>query len=66
MADTEYFVPFYKICVKCYHDSDLNADCTECKGTGMVKVFIELEEYADLTGMSEEALHNLKCGLKEA
>lgn len=76
MSESEYYVPFYKTCPTCNGRGHAEVPvspgscffdtCTNCNHTGMVKVLIELEEYADLTGMSEEALHNLKCGLGEA
>lgn len=80
MPDPEYFIPIYKTCPMCNGKGEVKVlpdsfervvdgryieRCHNCTGLGKVPVFIELEEFADLTDMNEEALHNLKCCLRE-
>ena len=75
MPDPEYFVPFYKTCPICkgtcetetsYYQSVYIGKCDNCGCTGTVKMLIPLDEFADLTDMNEEALHNIKCHLEKS
>lgn len=58
-SNPECFIPIYKTCPLC----DGSGVCYNCRHSGTVRVLIPLDEFADLIGMSSEALHNLKLRL---
>lgn len=73
MPDTEYFIPIYKTCPVCkgtgghpiHEDSIWSHRCDRCDCTGKVKVLIPLDEFADMTEMTQETILDLKFHLEK-